>query len=245
MTLAELGGALARFGLNLALPLPVEEYDRIAPPPWQTANVAPGTEGVLVVGNGGGALWEHFRRSPEAEQRRDPLDSYTERALRETAESLDPPGSVALYTDRRQDAYLPMVALGRRAGCGSPGRVGVLIHPEYGPWIALRGLLYLRDPLPFEEPEPFDPCSGCPAPCAVACRGGVLGPDGVDVEGCFRTKILDSTCRRRCDARLACVVGPEHAYSSEQFLHHQRVRWRPTTLRHAVRVLGDTTLRRS
>ena len=31
-------------------------------------------------------------------------------------------------------------------------------------------------------------------------------------------------CATRCDARSACVVGPEHAYSAEQTAHHSRIR---------------------
>ncbi len=244
MKLDELRSTLSRSGLNLVLPLPAEHYERIVPPAWQLARVAPGTGSVLVVGNGGRTLWEHFLASPEARLRRNPLDTYTERILRETGTALNPPAPVALYTERREESYLPMVALAQRAGFGTPGRVGVLIHREYGPWIALRGLLYTRESLPFEEPEePFDPCRGCPAPCADACRGQVIGPESVDVDGCFRTKVLQSACRRSCDARSACVVGPEHAYSSDQLAHHQRVRWRPTTLRHAARVLAKSASR--
>ncbi len=242
MNLDELRSTLARSGLNLALPLPAEHYDRIVSPAWRLARVAPGSRSVLVVGNGGRKLWEHFLASPEAKLRRNPLDTYTERSLRETGAAMSPPAPFALYTERREESYLPMVALAQRAGFGSPGRVGVLIHREYGPWIALRGLLYLPQSLRFEEPEPFDPCTGCPAPCAVACRGQVIGAESVDVDGCFRTKVLQSACRRSCDARSACVVGPEHAYSSEQFAHHQRVRWRPTTLRHAARVLAKSAI---
>ena len=244
MKLDELRSTLSRSGLNLVLPLPAEHYDRIVPPAWQLARVAPGTCSVLVVGNGGRTLWEHFLASPEARLRRNPLDTYTERILRETGTALNPPAPVALYTERREESYLPMVALAQRAGFGTPGRVGVLIHRKYGPWIALRGLLYTQESLPLQEPgEPFDPCGGCPAPCADACRGQVIGPESVDVDGCFRTKVLQSACRRSCDARSACVVGPEHAYSADQLAHHQRVRWRPTTLRHAARVLAKSAIR--
>ncbi len=243
MKLDELRSRLSFSGLNLSLPLPAEHYDRIVPPVWRLARVAPSSRSVLVVGNGGRTLWEHFLTAPEAKLRRNPLDTYTERILRETGAAVSPPAPVALYTERREESYLPMVALAERAGFGSPGRVGVLIHREYGPWIALRGLLYLPQFLPFEEPEPFDPCTGCPAPCADACRGQVIGAKSVDVDGCFRTKVLQAACRRSCDARSACVVGPEHAYGADQFAHHQRVRWRPTTLRHAARVLAKSASR--
>ena len=112
-----------------------------------------------------------------------------------------------------------------------------MLHPVYGPWISIRGVLYLDQDVPFAEPEPFEPCVGCPAPGARACHGGVVGPESVDQRGCYRTKILKAACRTACDARSACVVGPEHAFTREQIAHHSRIRWRPATIRHAASVL--------
>jgi hypothetical protein len=228
---------LARAGLNLVGTLTPDEYDRLVPEVWSLARVAPASQGVLVVGNAGRALWPLFRASPEARLRRDPLDRYTERVLREVAGMLPQPASVALYRERRDQQYLPLVRLAERAGFGSPGRVGVLLHPVYGPWISIRGVLFAGFRVPFRKPEPFDPCTGCPAPCAVVCHGQVIGPRGVDVEGCFRTKLLERACRAACDARSACVLGPEHAFAPEQIAHHSRIRWRPSTLRRAAATL--------
>ena len=237
MSLEDLRAGLAAAGLNLSAALPVEEYDRLVPDSWQARFVQPGCQGVLIVGNGGRALWPRFQAAPEARLRQNPLDRYTARVLHEAARGLTPPAGVATYTDRRSQLYLPLVRLGERAGLGTPGRIGMLLHRDYGPWISLRGVLYLNESVPFTEPEPFDPCGGCPAPCARACHGAVVGSKTVDVRGCFRTKILKRACRADCDARRACVVGPEHAFSTEQIAHHSRIRWRPATLRHALDVL--------
>ncbi len=235
MSLEAIRSALRVAGFNLTGALPPAEYDARVPEPWRAARVHPACRGVLIVGNGGRSLWPIFSASPEARLRRDPLDSYTRRVLRDVASGVD--AAFALYSDKREGQYLPLVALAERAGFGSPGRVGVLIHPEYGPWISIRGALFLNHTLAFEPPAAFDPCRGCPAPCAAACHGGVIGPRTVDVEGCFRTKLLDRRCRSACDARSACVVGPDHAFSFEQIAHHSRIRWRPATLRHAAQVL--------
>jgi hypothetical protein len=243
MSLERARAALERAGFNLTGTLSVEEYDALVPAPWRSERVHGGCRGVLVVGNAGRALWPAFRASAEAALRTNPLDRYTARVFREVAASLEPPAGAALYIEKREGAYLPLVALARRAGFGSPGRVGVLLHPVYGPWISIRGVLWLDEPVPFREPEAFDPCAGCPAPCASACHGGAVGPEGVDVEGCFRTKVLKRVCRAACDARSACVVGPEHAFSPEQIAHHSRIRWRPSTVRHAARVLARGRVR--
>lgn len=237
MTLEALRRALAAAGFNLLATLARDVYDPLVPDPWRAIAVAPACRGVVIVANGGRSLWPRFRASEEARAVRDPLDRYTRRVLGEAAATCDPAAAVALYTDRRAETYLPMMALAQRAGLGVPSRLGVLIHPEYGPWLAIRGLLFV--PFEVESGEPLDyaPCVGCPAPCATACHGGVVGADGVDVEGCFRTKLLKRACRADCDARRACVVGPEHTYPDEQIEHHHRIRWRPQTVRHALRVL--------
>ncbi len=238
MSLDALRAALAGAGLNLTGTLPANEYDRLVPEVWRADHVYPRCEGVLIVGNGGRSLWPLFKASPEARLHKNPLDRYTRRVMHEAADRMTSPAGVVLYTDKRDECYLPLVALAQRAGFGSPGRVGVLLHPTYGPWISIRGALLLSQPVPFTEPSGFDPCTGCPAPCATACHGQVVGPDGVDPRGCFRTKILKRACHAACDARSACVVGPEHAFSPEQIAHHSRIRWRPATIRHAISVLA-------
>jgi hypothetical protein len=157
--------------------------------------------------------------------------------LSEACELCQPPARFALYREQREGSYLPLVALARRAGFGTPGRVGVLIHPVFGPWISIRGVVYLPFEVEASATAAFDPCTGCLAPCASACHGGVIGPRSVDAEGCFRTRLLTPACRSACDARAACVVGREHAFTPEQVAHHSRIRWRPATLRRAARVL--------
>jgi len=224
--------ALERAGLNLTATLPAEEYDAIVAPPWRSSVLRRGCRSVLIVGNRGGALWECFRRSPESSERNDPLDRYTARVLRETGET-----HFASYRDRRQDRPLPLVALAERAGLGSPGRVGLLLHRTYGPWISLRAVVYSEEQVPFDAPPVFEPCRDCPAPCERACRGGAICESGLDGLRCFRTKLLDAGCRRACDARTACVRAREHAFSPEQVVHHSRIAWTPRLVAHALRFL--------
>jgi hypothetical protein len=103
--------------------------------------------------------------------------------------------------------------------------------------VSIRAVLYLGFEVPFRAPEAFDPCTGCPAPCATTCHGGVIGECSFDFARCFRTKITHPACRLACDARSACVLGMEHAFTSEQVAHHSRIRWRPAAVLHAARVL--------
>lgn len=237
MSLERVLATLRESGFNLTGGLSREAYDEYAPPAWQTSRISASCKAVLVVGNGGRWLWPRFRASPEASLRRNPVDRYTRRAFERAAAVATHPAGIALYNERREGAYLPLVALAQRAGFGTPGRVGVLIHPEFGPWIALRGVLFMGEAIREDPPARFEPCSGCAAPCEPACHGGVVSEMGVDYRACYRTKLLRGECRTRCDARRACVIGREHAYDPDQVVHHSRIRWRPSTLVRAIGIL--------
>jgi epoxyqueuosine reductase QueG len=215
---------LARAGLSLTGALRIAAYDSLVSPPWRAAELLPGARGALVVGNAGRALWERFQESAERALADDPLDRYVRRVLAAAASHWDPPAAVAFYADRREGVYLPIVALARRAGFGTPGRIGVLIHPQYGPWIAIRAVLLTPESLVEEPVAPFDPCSGCPAPCAAACVGLAVGARTLDARRCYDTRLADPACAGACAARSACVVGREHAYAPQQLAHHMKIR---------------------
>ena len=237
MSLEQLRTDLEDSGFNLSGTLSPLRFDSLVPEAWKSQRHSPGCRGILVVGNGGRALWSALERSPEATLRDHPLDRYTARVVREAADSVPAPVGIGLYWERRDNQYLPMMKLAYEAGLGSPGRLGILLHPVFGPWLAVRALLYLPFSVADGEPQRFDPCNGCPAPCATACLGQVVHESGLDPSGCFRTRVLKSACRVGCAARSACVVGPEHAYPPRQLEHHQRIRWRPSVLGHALRTL--------
>ena len=221
VSVARTRAALAAGGFTLDAPLTAGDYDALVPEPWRCASVFPGTRNVLVVANAGRTLWPLFLASPESRLEHDPLDGYTRRVF---AEASGDDAGFALYMDRRDEHYLPLVPLAQRAGLGTPGRVGVLLHPVYGPWMSLRGVVFTSECIEPPAVESFDPCTGCPAPCQSACHGRVIAKDGVDVDGCYRTRLTNPECALRCDARRACVVGPEHAFSPEQEAHHASIR---------------------
>ena len=237
MSLEQIRAGLETAGFNLSGTLSPEQFDPLVPEVWQSKHHVPGCRGILVVGSGGRALWSAFTRSPEAGLREDPLDRYTARVVGEVADTILPRAGISLYWEKRDKQYLPMMKLGERAGLGTPGRLGILLHPEFGPWLAVRALLYLPFPVDPGEPQSFDPCNGCPAPCAAACLGQVVHEAGLEPSDCFRTRVLKRGCRVGCAARSACVVGPEHAYTPTQLAHHQRIRWRRPVLGYALRTL--------
>jgi epoxyqueuosine reductase QueG len=215
---------LAAVGLNVSGVLSADRYDALVPPAWRAARLLPDARSAVVVASGGRALWNALRSSPEYGQRADPVDRYTRRVTEALAQALTREGqrSAALLAfERRDGAYADFVALGRAAGLGAPSRLGLLLHPIYGPWMSIRAVLLTALALPETAPPPgFDPCPGCPAPCAEACPGGAPAPGGFDLARCDATRRREPHCRLDCTARRACVLGSAHAYADEALAHH-------------------------
>jgi hypothetical protein len=230
---------LERAGMNALGRLSRDRYDALVPAAWRCGAVAPSARSALLIGSGGRALFEAFSRAPERRLERDPLDAYTRRVAGEAARSLVAAGfetQAFLAFETRGGAFADLVALGEACGLGAPSRLGLLLHPRFGPWLSLRALLLTALELP---PTPaldgFDPCPTCPAPCASACHGRALASTRIDVVACGATRARETACALRCDARRACPVGAEHAYSPHAEAHHMRHARLPQRARAASR----------
>ncbi|BDD85687.1 hypothetical protein DPPLL_00520 [Desulfofustis limnaeus] len=70
------------------------------------------------------------------------------------------------YYVERGGIYLKDAAV--LAGLGCIGRNNLLVTPEYGPRVRLRGL-YLGVDLSPTGPSAFNPCRACSAPCRTVC----------------------------------------------------------------------------
>ena len=70
------------------------------------------------------------------------------------------------YHVERGGLYLKDAAVA--AGLGCIGRNNLLVTPEYGPRIRLRGIV-ISELLPSDGPLLFDPCRTCSAPCLRHC----------------------------------------------------------------------------
>ena len=222
--LAETEAALDAVGLNLHGALSTARYDALVPGAWRTSALLPDARTALVVASGGRALWTALRGAPEFDAGSDPVDTYTARVVGALARDLSGAGhpSRALYPlEQRGGAWADFVALAREAGLGASSRLGMLIHPIYGPWLSIRSVLLTTLECPSGAPIiGFDPCSECAAPCAEACPGDAVWPEGISARVCYETQRTEPACALRCNARHACVVGPEHAYVAEAEAHH-------------------------
>src|SRR5258708_34148112 len=73
--------AAAPHGLNLIAATPIERYDRAVAEISRAAPLDPRARSIVVIGNGGGALWhafcDHAARNPGWWNRENPLDDFT------------------------------------------------------------------------------------------------------------------------------------------------------------------------
>jgi NAD-dependent dihydropyrimidine dehydrogenase PreA subunit len=194
-------GALLPAGLNLISALPVERYDRDVPESFHLSKRHPDGKSLVVIGNGGRAFWDGFRTYREkhrdfAEREAHPLDAYTMMVI----ESLLPPllrsagvsGRILYPFDFAREP-VSFLHLGAMAGLGARSLLGVLVHPEFGPWIALRAALLLNVELEPSPVVPFDPCGGCvDKPCLTACPARAVSERGWDVPACTAHRVGDA-----------------------------------------------------
>lgn len=214
---------LASHGLNLVGATSVAAYDARAGTKVALGGRVPEARSAIVVGNGGGAFWEAFARTrdPDAAPEAHPLDAFTRRLME--AISADVPGLVRIVYpfDPTPTDFRTLAAC---AGLGSPSFLGLLVHPTFGPWMALRAALLVRDEVALPRPaDGFDPCPSCASrACVAACPAGAVGADGWDVPACVAHRLAAAgNCDAGCHARVACVVGPEHRYPAAALAFHQ------------------------
>jgi epoxyqueuosine reductase QueG len=218
---------LGALGLNVLMPLAPPAFDAacaLATPDVRLDRLLPGARAALVVGSGGPAFFDRFAR--EAAEAHDgapnPLDRFTMRVVNAAvADALARPvvAHSTYFPFTTSQPLIPFQRLGRAAGLGGPGPLGLQIHPVFGPWWAYRALVVVDRELP-PAPAPGDGCAGCDAPCVTACPAGAVAVTGFDVPACHARRLSVDACRLSCAARIACVRGPEHHYSDRQLAFH-------------------------
>jgi epoxyqueuosine reductase len=219
-------------GLNLVAATPVARYDAKVKESSRASSIDPQTRSIVVIGNGGGALWHAFKAhtalDPGWWSRENPLDDFTREVVeRDIAAPIRASGArcTTVYPFLNNGPTLNFIELGKVAGVAGPSILGVTVHPIYGPWIAFRAALLLDEELDSPgDALDFDPCPRCAVrSCIPACPANAVSVDaGWDIPKCLTHRVeVEADCALRCHARANCVLGPEHRYPDEELAYHQ------------------------
>lgn len=186
----------------------------------------------LLIGNRGREMWSHFSNSDEfLSGVSGPLDRWTKRLLAELCDN--EPCQIFHPSDKPYWAFQRIASEAQGIGV-SP--IGILIHPEFGLWHGLRGLLVFENTHKFmshikdmetKVQKLNHPCETCnDKPCMSACPvSAFTEADTLNVQKCFSH--LDSNSEPRCmeegcRARDACPIGTEYRNAPEQIRFHMK-----------------------
>jgi methylmalonic aciduria homocystinuria type C protein len=199
---------LAEAGLELWSWVPLATYNQAVDPAYAIPSPGAADAPCLVIGNGP-ALWPALtsalrddatlRASPH------PVDRYVERVVRDATGSL-PPHTLRLAHAAPPERFAAQ-RLAHLAGLAHLGPAHLTIHPELGPWHALRVAIALDVPPPGPPPGPApDPCSACERPCLRALDAAMTQ--------------AAATWEDWLAVRDACPVGREARYPEDQLRYH-------------------------
>lgn len=224
--LVEVQRAADSAGLNLFGLVDAARFDACQPKERRTRSLQPACGTVLVLGTGGRTFWQRYaeRGGVAAEPRERDAGRFVSCGMRDVVGSLarrGVPSRAILAGDDR----LAFARLAEAAGFGTISPVsGLLVHPEYGPWIAVRGAI-LVDGRPFGAvadasiTDRFQPCCSCSRPCVSACPAHVHdGAGNQDLARCASHRHAGN-CEPACSSRAACPVGASHRDGPEEFAH--------------------------
>jgi epoxyqueuosine reductase QueG len=222
--LAELVTRLSEVGLNHSGMVDVSTYNAGIQPALHTHTLAPWARSIVVFASGGPALWDallsdlrqdpsHFTESTH------PLDDFVKSSLEGVSDVFGGTEHRWIRASADADVHLDFRRLAVIAGLGSPSRLGLVIHPKFGPWMGLRAACFLPIELPASA-QVADLCGDCPAPCVDACQGDAFVDGRWEVSRCADFHRRSSLCAVDCDSRLACPVGAEARYSVDERRYH-------------------------
>lgn len=218
-------------GFNLVRKIKAEVYDQLAQHNRRISNIIPDASSLILVGFAGKEFWETLKNFlqeyPSFKNAKDHwIDEYTILCFDHARRILDDHESKysLVFPFGHEGAVLDFTKLGELGGVGVKSLLGILINPEYGSWISLRGaILTDMEFMDYDKPLSwFDPCPSCSKPCISACPAGTISENGWDYNACMKFRIGEDTCKSNCASRRACPYGNEHQYSEEQLSYHHK-----------------------
>lgn len=205
--IARVGASLSARGLDLAQPFEVQRYNAAVPQEYWLPDFdrAP-TLGLLVACTR--AMWPVFMADRPAGP--DPVDRWAAQQLDEVTSDL-PVRSTVRLAHEEPPRRVAMQRLAEVSGLAWQSPAHLSIHPQYGPWIALRAaLVFDLDPGDVVLAEPArDPCGRCEAACGPALAEALRSRGSVA-----------SSWQQWVAVRDACPVGARHRYGDQQLRYH-------------------------
>jgi cyanocobalamin reductase (cyanide-eliminating) / alkylcobalamin dealkylase len=178
----------------------------------------------LLVGNTR-ALWPAFQkelgRDPALRADRDPLDRYVVRVVEAARAKLELASAVR-FSHLAEPEPLPIQRIAAEVGLCQLSPSHLSIHPEHGPWIALRAVLLFDVTGPDPLPPPRDPCTSCVKPCLGALHAAIATTSGG--EGALE---IERNWQKWLAVRDACPEGRSSRYGDDQIRYHysKEKRW--------------------
>ena len=209
----------AESGLDIAVPCVAQRYNALVKDHGQLMPIEtfgrPHTS-ALLVGNTR-ALWPALKRAVAAEPRafeRDPVDRYVERTVSALQRAIVSPSRV-YYSHIMGPEMVSMLHAAQASGFADRGPAYLAIHPNHGPWFALRALIVVDHPSEPSEVTAPKLCAGCPAPCVPALNDAMQVSDvSTPRDG------LGPDWSRWVAIRDACPHGKDARYSDAQIRYH-------------------------
>ena len=218
-------------GFNLVGRVRTKDYSENAKSEKRVESIYQDAKSIILVGFAGNKYWDILKGFLENHQpfetaNEDWIDEYTILKFNLLAEILEKKNvnHKIVFPFRSSATIMDFMLLGRLAGFGVPSLLGILLHPEYGSWISLRGAIITDIEFSsYDKPlSGFDPCPPCSKPCITACPANTVSLNGWDWNKCMNFRLDSPTCESNCFSRRACPYGIEHQYSEEQLAHHHK-----------------------
>lgn len=177
----------------------------------------------VAVGSAGQPFWDHVSQSQEwREGHSDPVNAYTARTI---SPLLRADGSEEVIFVFDDDAPNFVELWPQTFSRLAQSDLGLMIHPDYGLWLAARAHIILHQATPgIDSGESFDPCNTCAdKPCLSACPIEAFpAPQTFDYRACAAHLMSKPACfSGGCDARAACPYGQSWQLPKDQAEYHQ------------------------
>ena len=208
-----------RGGLDLVWPFSLEPYNASVNPREQLPNFGRNQTQALLIGNTR-ALWPTFLRAiaqdPHLARTEHPLDDYVVHQV-ESARVHVPYATHLEFSHVVRPRALPFQRLAELAGFARRSPSQLNVHPEYGPWFALRAVLVLDcDAAPSTHTAP-DLCSACTKPCVPAFEHALAAAK--HAQRSLGLAVVHDAANW-IGIRDACPYGRDYRYSEDQLRYH-------------------------